>query len=404
MSADESVDIVIVGGGLMGLTLAATLRHCSYSIVLIEKGDAPSHIEPQAKKRRGAVLDSGFEPRVSALNQASRSLLDRVEGWPDDARICAFMHMLVRDSRGTGSISFDAQDIDEPSLGYIVENRNLLATLFASIATQDNLEARFGTDIEIITKRDAGYRVILSDGLEIDCGLLIGADGGNSIVREAVGIRTLGWTYGQTAIVSTVETEKPHEKAARQWFTEEGPLAFLPIECKDEKLRSIVCTTNRPEELMKMDEESFCALLTDRSESELGAVLGIDRRYSFPLRQQHSVRYVRPHLTLVGDAAHTIHPLAGQGANLGLADVHTLSIILSESAAAGREPGDIAGLRRYQLVRQPQNLAMASAMEVFRRIYEPGHPAISWLRNTGTRLVDGNRMLKSVLMRVAAGR
>jgi 2-octaprenylphenol hydroxylase len=158
------------------------------------------------------------------------------------------------------------------------------------------------------------------------------------------------------------------------------------------------------EELLALSDEEFCSRLTGASEAVLGNVLATDKRFSFPLRAQLAVRYTRAHLALVGDAAHTIHPLAGQGANLGLADARALANLLNDCRLTGASPGDAGLLRRYEIARQPENVLMTMVMEAFKRLYQPGHPAINWLRNTGTRFVDQTPGLKSLVMRLAGGR
>lgn len=397
---EQQHDIVIVGGGLVGLSLAAALSHARLSIALIDAAPRAAEFEREAPRTEGAVLQSGIDARVSAINPTSREFLDRIGGWPRDD-VAPFVKMSVRDTRGTGAVAFDADDAQEPALGYIVENRAiqlaLTRTLEASpVALMD------GQRIDRIEESGEGYRVTLEAGDVMNCRLLIGADGGNSIVRKACNIRSLSWRYPQTAVVSTIQTEKPHGATARQWFTPEGPLAFLPLQ--DEHLCSIVWSTTDPDALLEADSGGACALLTTASERELGNVIAVDRRFSFPLQQSQAFEYVKAHLALVGDAAHTIHPLAGQGANLGLADAATLSRVLLDADFEGKPIESVSVLRQYQLRRQPMNVATAGVMEVFARLYQTDNPALNWVRNTAFRLANDQDMARSLIMRAASGR
>lgn len=398
--SEQPRDIIIVGGGLVGLSLAAALRRSRLSVAVIDAAPRPAASEPAPEPRAaGASLASGIEPRVSAINPASREFLERIGGWPQ-ADATPFGEMHVYDSRGSGSISFDAASIGETALGHIVPNRAIQSALLSTLESSDVL-IRDGVTIDRIEERDDGYALTTGDEI-LHANLLIGADGGNSIVRNACGIRSASWQYPQEAVVSTIQVEKPHGKAARQWFTSEGPLAFLPLE--NEQLCSIVWSSTDAAALMALDDESFCARLTNASERALGGVQAVDRRFSFPLRQSHALSYVQEHLALVGDAAHTIHPLAGQGANLGFADAEVLAEVLIDAWFAGESFESVAVLRRYQRRRQPLNVATAGVMEVFARLYQVDHPAVNWLRNVALRMADRETLPKSLLMRAASGR
>lgn len=401
---DRETDVVIVGGGLVGLSLAGALKSSRLSTLVVEAQPTPSVVMASEPARDGVHLDSGFEARVSAINPASKEFLHRLGGWPEPDRICPFTRMAVWDSRGTASIEFDADMIDEPALGYIVENRNLLAALSESARGAENVELCFGVAIGSIESTTDGYRLNLENGDTVQCRLLVGADGGNSLVRNECGVRNVKWSYGQDALVTSVQTELPHRFTARQCFTSIGSLAFLPLATPDEKICSIVWSTNRSQELLDLTDEELCERLSGASEQVLGNVVAVDKRFSFPLTQQHALRYVRPHLALIGDAAHTIHPLAGQGVNLGFADARTLATALDDCRFSGASPGDLSVLKDYQRRRQPFNLVMTAVMEGFKRLYEPGGPAINWIRNTGMKFVGGNETLKTMVMRVASGR
>lgn len=400
---EAEADVLIVGGGLVGLGLACALKPSRLAVTLVDMHDAPVPAEITLPERQGHVLHGGFEARVSAINPASKDFLGRIGAWPDDTRVCTFTSMLVWDALGTARIEFDADAIGEAALGYVVENRNLLVRL-AQSALSGEVDARFGTSIVAIERTTDGYRVELAGGDSIGCKLLVGADGGNSLVRQRCGMRSFGWSYGQDALVTTVMTAESHGTMARQCFTADGPLAFLPLAGAEQNLCSIVWSSARTEELLGLDDAGLCQRLSEASEAVLGEVLAVDKRYAFPLRQQHALSYVKPNLALIGDAAHVIHPLAGQGVNLGFADARALAMALGECRFSGQSPGDIALLKRYQRSRRPFNMVMSSAMEAFRRVYGLDQPAINWARNTGMRFVDSSHLMKSVVMKLACGR
>ncbi|MEX2367837.1 MAG: FAD-dependent monooxygenase [Pseudohongiellaceae bacterium] len=399
----QQVDVLIVGGGLVGLALACGLSSSRVSVMVVDGQKAPAEGKTSPALRDGWQLNSGFDLRVSAVNPASKSYLERIGGWPRD-RTCAFTGMVVRDSRGSGCIEFNADHRGEPALGYVVENRNILANLRSQADTCKNLELRWESPITSIDLVDGVYRVQLDEATKVECGLLVGADGGNSLVRKSCGLRGFEWEYDQQALVTTVMTEVPHQQMARQWFTRHGPLAFLPLASADQTLTSMIWSSSEADGLMAMDDESFCHRVTEASEGTLGEIIACDIRRTFPLRQQHVFKYVAPHLVLIGDAAHTIHPLAGQGLNLGLADAQALGLLINECRFSGRQPWSPQLLRQYRLARQPANILMGLVMEAFTRLYTPDQPTVNWLRNTGTRLLDTSPRLKSLLVRLASGR
>lgn len=405
-------DIVICGGGLVGLMLANLLATSHYTIALIDAGTAPksqsadqsqnpgANREQSAAMLTGHGLTSGYAPRVSVLNSASIGLLERCEVFTTLGRHAIFSHMQVKDGEGTGEIRFGAEDIGVPQLGMVIENHLVVTALYKRLEEFENIELLFDHKVEEISEAEAGSLVTLDNNNVLSCSLLVGADGGNSRVRELKGLQTAGWAYDQTAVVTTIQTTRPHGNIPRQWFTVNGPLAFLPL--ADANLCSIVWSHREADKLMALDSESFCCALSEVSESELGEVTGVDRRFSFPLKQQHAYRYVSAGVALVGDAAHTIHPLAGQGANLGLADAEALALEIKQARLSGQQPGDIAVLRRFAVTRQPHNLAVAAAMETLKRLYGSESPAIGWLRNHGMRMLNQNGPLKSLMMKFAS--
>jgi len=403
MADTGQFDIAIIGAGIAGSALATALAGNNLSIALVE---AQALAQPELP----AALDlQHFDPRVSALTPRSRLLLDNLDAWAAIAayRQCAYRHMTVWDAEGTGCIEFDSADVNAPALGHIVENRAIVSALLARVAAAPDITTFDGARLQE-SERTAGGRVCiqLHDGAALTVDLLVAADGAQSRVRDMMGFRTREWDYGHRAIVTTVAVERPHRDTAWQRFLPTGPLAFLPLPGNDaHHFCSIVWSLQDElvDDLLALDETAFCTELERAFEGCLGRVLGCARRYAFPLRQRHAIDYVQPGVALVADAAHTIHPLAGQGINLGLQDVAVLAEEILAGCTRGVNPGQLELLRRYQRRRKGENLLMMVAMDGFKRLFEQQSLPLRWLRNAGLRGVGQLGPLKQQLMRHAMG-
>jgi len=395
---ETQFDIAVCGGGLVGLMFANLLSHTNYRIALIDAGPLPTSAPTSVPKLNGAELNSGYAPRVSALNASSMALLERCDVLSRLDRYARFSEMLVKDGEGTGEIRFSAEDIGLPQLGMVIENHWVVEMLYQRLTQIENVELLFDTEVLGISESSSGTEIRFGEDQMLICDLVVGADGGNSRVRELKGLRTGGWSYGQTAVVTTIQTEAAHHNIPRQWFTAEGPLAFLPL--ADPTLCSIVWSHRDAASILGLAPEAICALLTEASESDLGKVLALDQRFSFPLKQQHVYRYVSRGVALIGDAAHTIHPLAGQGANLGFADAEALAMEIRQTQFSGEKPGDINVLRRFSRARQPHNLVVAAAMETLKHMYGRQTPGVGWLRNQAMGLLKKSGPLKAILMKL----
>ena len=391
-------DIIIVGAGMVGSALALALKDSGLNILLVD-GAA---VEP-----RPFDLADPFEPRVSALSAASQNLLERLGAWPGiRARRCSpYAHMQVWDGSGTGQIRFSAASVHAEMLGHIVENRVVQDALLECL--QDGPVRLLGqARVERLQQGEAGWRVSLVDGRELHAPLLVAADGANSAVRRMTGCQTREWDYFHHAIVTSVRCADEHQLTAWQRFTDDGPLAFLPLDRDgDRHWCSIVwsCTPPEAERLMALDEQAFRAELGKAFEHRLGDVLEVDPRLCIPLRQRHAKRYIAPGLALIGDAAHVIHPLAGQGVNLGFLDAGVLAEELLKAHARGEPLHSERVLARFERRRMPGNLAMMASMEGFERLFQADLPALRWLRNAGLRLADRHHLLKSLFVRQALG-
>jgi 2-octaprenylphenol hydroxylase len=315
----------------------------------------------------------------------------------------------VWDADGTGSIHFSAADLHQPCLGYIAENGLVAGVLADAVRACRQIEILQGSldafvaqaDRQIVTLADA-------DGAQLSCRLLLGADGGNSRVRTLAGIATKEWDTGHRALVSTVLTEQPHRFTAWQRFMPTGPLAFLPVYlpgAAQQRHSSIVwsCVPELADELLALDAAPFMRRLETAFERRLGAVESVAARHVFPLWQKHADTYVRDGLALIGDAAHTIHPLAGQGVNLGLADVKSLASVVLRAVRRGEDFASERVLSRYQRERKAANLGMLRLMEGFKRAFGSQDLQVRWLRNAGLKAADGLRPFKQAVMKGAMG-
>ncbi|WP_437879449.1 2-octaprenyl-3-methyl-6-methoxy-1,4-benzoquinol hydroxylase [Pseudomonas sp. LRF_L74] len=391
-----NADLIIVGAGMVGSTLALALEQSGLEILVVDGGSLS--LTP-------FDAEAPFEARVSALSIASQRILERVGAWPGIAarRSGPYAHMQVWDGSGTGHVHFSAASVHADTLGHIVENRVIQDALLERLH-ESSLGLIGGARLEQLRRSGDGWLLTLNDGRELRAPLLIAADGANSAVRRLAGCPTREWDYLHHAIVTSVRSEQAHRDTAWQRFTDDGPLAFLPLP-GDGHWCSIVWSTvpEQAERLMALEESEFCVELTRAFESRLGAVTQTDPRVCIPLRQRHAKRYVESGLALIGDAAHTIHPLAGQGVNLGFLDAAVLAEVLLHAHGRGEQIGNVRVLSRYERRRMPHNLAMMAAMEGFERLFQTDDLALRWLRNSGLNWVDGLAEAKVLFVRQALG-
>ncbi|MGM8929983.1 UbiH/UbiF/VisC/COQ6 family ubiquinone biosynthesis hydroxylase [Salinicola halophyticus] len=421
---DDS-DVVIVGGGVVGSTLALLLGEANWRVTIVDAAPAPEEIDTLGHGKPAL--------RVSALTAASRRLLTALDVWPwlASRRVAAYRGMQVWDAEGSGEIRFDAEDVGVDSLGHIVENDLLLAALAQRLQALPNVEwlheARLTSyvrektargndvdreDVDREDARDAGRAVVtLDNGEQRRAPLIVGADGANSPLRGMAGIPVHERDTGQAAMVTSVRTAVGHGGIARQAFLATGPLAFLPltIEGRDDHCSIVWSTT--PGEARRLtalgETDEGRAQLGIELAQGLGGRLGnveiIDAAPHFPITQRHAQRYVDEGLALVGDAAHSLHPLAGQGVNLGLMDAAVLAEEWIRARRRGAEPGDSRILARYERRRRSENAAMLAAMQGFQRLFGSDLPALRFVRNWGLSSVDRLMPVKRLLIRQALG-
>lgn len=403
MADTRQFDVVIIGAGIAGAALAIALSGEGLSIALVEAQSLDLPALPVACNLQN------FDPRVSALTPRSRAFLEKLGAWEAVTayRYCAYHHMTVWDAEGTGQIEFDRAEVNAPELGHIVENRAIVSALLTRVRAAADISLFSPVTLQACT-RLASTRMLLEldGGAALETDLVVAADGALSRVREMMEFRSREWDYGHRAIVTTAEVAHSHEATAWQRFLPTGPLALLPLPgAERHHYCSIVWSLQEHlvDDLMALEDQAFCAALERACEGRLGAVLGSSRRFAFPLRQRHAVDYVQSGVALVADAAHTIHPLAGQGINLGLQDVAVLAREIVAGHQVGVSPGQLDLLRRYQRQRKSENLLMMTVMDGFKRLFEQQSLPLRWLRNAGMRTVDQMLPLKQQLMRHAMG-
>ncbi|SNS17414.1 2-octaprenyl-6-methoxyphenol hydroxylase /2-octaprenyl-3-methyl-6-methoxy-1,4-benzoquinol hydroxylase [Pseudomonas japonica] len=395
---DMRADLLIVGAGMVGSALALALQHSGLEILLLDGS-------PLSVQRFNA--EAPFEPRVSALSAASQRILDRLGAWQGISarRASPYSDMHVWDGSGTGQIHFSAASVHAEVLGHIVENRVIQDGLLERLHDSE-IGLLANARLERMRRSGDEWLLTLADGRNLRAPLVVAADGANSAVRRLTGCETREWDYLHHAIVTSVRCARPHQATAWQRFTDDGPLAFLPL-LRDgqQDWCSIVWSTTpeQAERLMALPDEAFCAELERAFEGRLGEVLGADPRLCVPLRQRHAKRYVAEGLALIGDAAHTIHPLAGQGVNLGFLDAAVLAEVLLAACERGERLADVRVLSRFERRRMPHNLALMAAMEGFERLFQADPLPLRWLRNSGLKWVEQMPEAKALFVRQALG-
>jgi len=403
--SDSRFDIVIVGAGMVGATMACLLRDTTLRIALVDQSSLETDLS------NSPLNPDKFESRVSALTAASKSLFTQLGIWSqvESRRVCDYQDMHVWDADGTGKISFSAKELNQKELGSIVENSLLTDALYKQIKAQENLTLITSESIQELEHAERETILTMESGNYVSAQLVIAADGANSRIRELSEFKTKEWDYDHHALVTTVKTELPHQRTALQRFMETGPLAFLPLTSSptncDQKYCSIVWSAipSLADELRAMTDSEFCKTLGFAIEHRLGNIEYCDNRFSFPLRQRHAIDYVKSNIVLIGDAAHSIHPLAGQGVNLGFLDASVLAQELIHGLNAGRTIADTVVLSRYQRKRIGHNLGMMWVMEGFKHLFAEQALPIRWLRNIGMSGVDNIGAVKNHLARRAMG-
>ena len=390
MSSATRYDTVIVGGGLVGATLALALGKAGLRVAIVERSDTPA--APPGPTR---------DLRVSAFTVASERILRALDVWPalPAERIGPMREMHVWER--AGEVHFDSAGIGEPVLGHVIENALVQWAVEQRIDALPNVEWHRGAELAGLAL-DGGEAVAALGDRRLRASLLVGADGADSRVRALAGIEATAGDYRQEAVVAEVRTALPHRETAWQRFLPDGPLAFLPLA---NGASSIVWSTT-PEhaaQLRALDDDAFGFEVADAFEWKLGAVGAAGARAAFGLHHLHARAYVRDRVALAGDAAHVVHPLAGQGVNLGLLDAAALAEVVARSHALGRDVGARPTLRRYERWRRGHNALMQAVLGGFRHLFSSRYAPVRRLRETGLTLTDRLPPLKAGFMRFASG-
>lgn len=389
----QSVDIAIVGGGMVGLALAAAFKETDLRIAVIESRVPDSEL---------ADLP---DVRVSALSRSSENILRNLGAWNGivERRAAPYSAMEVWEQDSFARIEFDAQKLAQPDLGHIVENRVIQLSLLEQVKQQSNVSLFMPAQCSSMAVGESEAWLTLDNGHALTAKLVVGADGANSWVRKQQDIPLTHWDYGHSAVVANIWTAETHDKVARQIFTPQGPLAFLPM--GESNMSSIVWSTepNRAESLVAMSDEEFNKSLTAEFDARLGLCEVVGQRFAFPLKMRYARDFAVERVALVGDAAHTIHPLAGQGVNLGLLDAASLAQEVMTLWRKGEDIGTKRNLRSYERWRKSEAAKMIAAMQGFKDLFAGDNPAKKLARGIGMALVGQLPGAKDEIMKRALG-
>ncbi len=390
----ESDHVTVVGAGVVGCTIAALLSQAGLRVAIVDHAAIESEVAPSDYDLRVLVLTTGSERILTSAGAWSQIVAERF------GRLC---RMHVWDAGQPEGVQFDSVDVGRPNLGFIVEQRVVLQALLDTLKTAPAVSWYRPAQLGEIVRREDHLNLRLSDDRVIRTKLLIGADGQHSQVRTLAGIKTTGADYHQHAVVASVRTEHAHGETARQIFLPSGPLAFLPLH--EPTLCSIVWSTgdSHARRLCAANSGEFNQQLASAFEQRLGKVLWSSERRSFALSRAHATTYIGTRLALIGDAAHTIHPLAGQGANLGLLDAAALAQSIAEAAERGFDIGNPRVLRRYERWRRGENQLMQWSLDALKAMFASERNEIRSVRDFGLRVTDKIVPLKRLIIGHASG-
>ncbi len=384
-------DVVIIGGGPSGLALAAALGSAGFSVVCLERN---------APRADGKARNDG---RTTALSFGSVKILEKCGVWRMlEKSACPILDIRIADCDSPAFLDFGHKEIGDLPFGWIVENHFFHRALLNRARALKNVRIVAPAAMATLETNDVEARVILTDGRVLMAALAIAADGRASPCREQAGIPVYGWDYGQTALVCTIAHEFPHHNVAVEHFLPGGPLATLPMTRK----RSSIVWTERSEAadiLKKMSDKNFAAALEEKVRGWLGRIRLAGPRFAFPLSLKHAARYTDRRLALIGDAAHGIHPIAGQGFNLGMGDIGALTEELERAAMLGLDLGDALMLRRFEKRRKFTDGNMVLATDALDRLFSNSIPPIEAARRFGLNAVGQLPPLKRFFMRTAMG-
>ena len=383
-------DIVIVGAGLVGASFAMALRGAGLKLALVET-QAPA-----------AAADS-WDSRVYAISPGSAAFLDGLGVWKrlDRERVSAVHEMLVHGDRADALLQFSAYESGVPELAWIVENRRLQSVLWQGLEHQHNLELICPGRCDALQLRDEAVELTLASGTTLNASLVVAADGMHSWARQAAGIAVEKMSYGQMGVVANFACARAHHNTAYQWFREDGVLAYLPL--PGQRISIVWSTPDaHAAELLSLPADVLCARVAEAGKDALGKLDLLSAPMQFPLARLRAARIAAPRIALIGDAGHVMHPLAGQGVNLGFGDASALARVLLQREPF-RHPGDIRLLRRYERARAEDILALAWVTDGLQRLFAAPGGVAAKLRNAGLNLTNALPVVKNLLIRRALG-
>ena len=386
-------EVVIIGAGVAGSSLALALAKEGMDVCLIDKG---------APEIKGDI----YKGRTTALNLASLDFLEGLGVRKDIQNyLTPFKNIYVWDSEGTSSLDFSSDEIGQPKLGDVVTNNAILTGILALLADHKNLRFLSKDSLKTLDPQKESIKVCTEGGESISCKLVVGADGGLSSVRELSSIKIRTWSYEQEALIANLKAEKSHKNIAYQVFTKNGPIALLPMKKDNEEYLSLVWSADidYAENLLALDEPSFLNELERKTESVLGKLSLDGKISSYPLHQLHAKDYYSQRSVLIGDAAHSMHPLAGQGLNLGLGDVKELANRILRNRRHGEDIGNEKMLIEYSKARKSINLRMMGFMEVFKNGFGSTNPWVRLGRNMAFGVAQKTPELRKKFIKEAAG-
>lgn len=389
-------DVAVIGGGPAGCCLAALLAANGVAAICIDRED-PAKAAP-----------SDFDGRTMAVSFGSRRVIEAAGAWDGMAKAASPIRDIdILDGGGPTLLTFLSDDVERDAFGWVIENRVLRTSLYAALAAQKNVTHLAPAGVRGFSHAEGRVTVHLEDGREVRAKLVAGADGKHSFTREQMGIGTRGWDYGQKAIVCVVTHANPHNHTAIEDFRSEGPLAILPLlDDAEGRHRSTVVWTEEAHaknSAVNWDEETFNAALRERFPAFYGDVKLAGPRFSYPLALSHAHSYIGTRMVLVADAAHAIHPIAGQGLNLGLRDVAELAELVIKAKRSGQDIGGGDLLKKYESARRPDNMAMAAATDMLNKLFSNRSGPLRHARKAGLRLVQKFPAARQFLMKNAMG-
>lgn len=389
-------DVAIIGGGHAGCTLAALLAAHDIDVVCIDQ-ENPQH-----------TLNVGFDGRTTAISYGSQKVIAAAGAWDYlEDHACPIRDIQISESGSPVLLRFLAEDIRAPAMGWILENRILRQSLYKRLSTIPAAQHIAPARVRDFTLREKDVVTHLEDGRDVQAKLAIGADGRHSFTREWMGISTRGWTYRQRAVVFIIHHENPHNFVAVEDFRSEGPFAILPMMDDDAgRHRSSVVWTEhgiKKASALYWSEPTLNAALNERCPSFYGRVALAGKRFSYPLSLSHAQSYIGERMALIADAAHGIHPIAGQGLNLGLRDIASLSELLIETHKGGGDPGNADLLQSYQRSRSLDNMIMAGATDCLNKLFSNDSYSVRIMRKIGLSMVQEIPSSRRFFMRQAMG-